>query len=151
MRKRPIIREHPPLIRRVTRRVRFGEVDQIQFMWHGNYASWFEDGRDDMGNHFGITYYDFYFSNVVIPLKSFSLDFIAPLRYNQTYIIESSLLWNEAALLEFEYRILDQDDNCHTKGHTIQLMLDLKENLLLEQPEFYKEFCKRWSQGLLVC
>ncbi len=149
MRRRPQQRAHKPLVQRCTRRVRFGEVDQIRFMWHGHYASWLEDGREDFGNRYGITYFDFYDNNVAIPLKSFNLDFMAPLRFSDTYIIETSLLWNEAALLEFEYRILDQDEKCYTKGHTIQLMLDLEENLLLEQPEFYKNFCQRWAQGLL--
>ncbi len=149
MRKRPEHRAHPPLVRRISRRVRFDEVDQIQYMWHGRYASWLEDGREDMGSHYNISYLDFYGNNVAIPLKTFSLDFSLPLLYNKTYIIESSLLWNEAALLEFEYRILDMDERCHTKGHTVQLMLDLKGNLLLESPAFYKDFCMHWAQGLV--
>ncbi len=149
MRKRHAERTHPPLVRRVTRRVRFDEVDQIQYMWHGRYASWLEDGREDMGAYYDISYLKFYENNVSIPLKHFNLDFLAPLRYNNVYTIESKLLWNEAALLEFEYRILDEQEYCHTKASTIQLMLDLNGKLLLEAPEFYKDFCKRWAQGLL--
>ncbi len=151
MRRRPQQREHAPLVRRITRRVRFDEVDQIQYMWHGRYASWLEDGREDMGAHFAVSYLDFYENNVSIPLKTFHLDFMAPLRYNKIYTLESSLLWNEAALLEFEYRILDADERCCTKATTIQLMLDLEGNLLLEAPAFYREFCSRWARGLLVC
>ncbi len=150
MRKRPTQRAHPPLVRRIERRVRFDEVDQIKYMWHGRYASWLEDGREDMAAHHNVTLFDFFDNEVNIPLKTFTLDFMQPLRYNNTYIIESSLLWNEAALLEFEYRILDQNEVCHTKGHTIQLMLDFNDKLLLEAPEFYKKFCQRWAQGLIA-
>ncbi len=150
MRKRRVQREHPPLFCRTERRVRFDEVDQIKFMWHGHYASWFEDGREAMGVKHNINYFDFYDNNVTIPLKNFTVNFIAPLRYGETYIIESSLLWNEAALLEFEYRILDRQENCLTTGSTIQLMLSLDDKLLLEAPAFYKEFCERWAKGLIA-
>ncbi len=147
MRKRNKEREFAPIVFSRQRRVRFEEVDQIRFMWHGRYASWLEDGREALGREYGISYLTFYDNNVAIPLKTFNLEFFAPLLYNEIYTIESSLLWNEACVLEFDYRILDLDGNVMTKGNTIQLMIDLQGKLLIEAPQFYKDFCKNWKEN----
>ena len=149
MRTRNVTRDFPSINLSLKRRVRFEEVDAITFMWHGRYASWLEDGREEFGRAYDISYEIFYANNVAIPLKTFSLDFIAPLRYNIEYSVETSLLWNEAALLEFEYKIIDCDNNIMTKGSTIQLMTTLQGELLLESPAFYKSFCQRWKQNEL--
>ncbi len=149
MRKRKVEREFPPILHSISRRVRFEEVDQLSIMWHGRYASWFEDGREAMSEEFGISALTFYDNKVVIPLKHFSIDFHAPLLYKKVYTIESSLMWNEAAIIEFEYKILDENNVLMTKGTSIQMMLDLEMNLLIEAPEFYKEFCEKWKKGLI--
>ncbi len=149
MRKRLVERDFAPIVHCIQRNVRFEEVDQLSIMWHGRYASWFEDGREAMSDKFNISTLTFYDHNVVIPLKHFSLEFYAPLLYKQTYTIETSLLWNDAPIIEFDYRILDSNNTVMTSGKTIQMMLDLDMKLLLEAPDFYKEFCENWKNGII--
>ena len=136
-------------MRTIERHVRFEEVDALQYMWHGRYASWLEDGREDFGRHYGISYLDFHAAGVATPLKTLSINFIAPLRYAATYQIETSLLWNEAAVIEFNYRILDDAGSVMTEAETTQLMISLDNELLLSLPGFYKAFCQQWQNGLL--
>ena len=38
--------------------VRFNETDPLGIVWHGNYITYFEDGREAFGRHFGISYLD---------------------------------------------------------------------------------------------
>lgn len=147
MRKKTIVRDYPAITVSIKRRVRFEEVDSISFMWHGRYASWLEDGREALGTNYGISYNDFHANQVQIPLKTFALDFISPLRYSIDYNIITSLLWNEATLLEFEYEILDCEQKIMTKASTIQLMTNQQGKLLLESPNFYKVFCEKWKQN----
>ena len=140
-----------PLCASVPRTVRFEEVDAVRFMWHGRYASWLEDGRDAIGRAYGINYLDFLNSGVVVPLKLFHLDFHHPLLYGQTYTIHAELFWNEAAVLDYEYRIEDAEGLVTTTASTTQLMLDLNGNLLMEPPAFYRDFCDQWRQGKAIC
>ena len=135
-----------PLHACIERSVRFEEVDAMNFMWHGRYASWLEDGREAFGRLHTLSYLDFFQHDVAVPIKLFHLDFHHPLRYAQTYSIHVSLLWNEAAVLDFDYTLTDSDGIVTTSGYTTQLMLSLDGKLLLEQPAFYKEFCARWRQ-----
>jgi acyl-CoA thioester hydrolase len=135
-----------PLHACLERSVRFEEVDAMSYMWHGRYASWLEDGREAFGKLHQLSYLDFFQHGVAVPIKLFHLDFHHPLRYAQTYSIHVSLLWNEAAVLDFEYVLKDGDGAVTTTGYTTQLMIALDGELLLEQPAFYKEFCARWRQ-----
>jgi len=136
----------PPLHVLIERTVRFEEVDSLNFMWHGRYASWLEDGREAFGKLHQLSYLDFFWHGVAVPIKLFHLNFHHPLRYAQTYSIHASLLWNETAVLDFEYVLKDSDGIVTTTGYTTQLMLSLDGELLLEPPSFYKEFCAQWRQ-----
>lgn len=140
-----------PLRVSISRTVRFEEVDAARIMWHGRYASWLEDGREAMGRRYGIGYLDFLEHGVFVPLKLFHLDFRLPMRYGQTYAVRTELLWNEAAVLEYTYCIEDADGRVTTTASTTQLMLGSDGGLLVEAPEFYKNFCARWRQGEIVC
>lgn len=135
-----------PLQACAERRVRFEEVDSLGYMWHGRYASWLEDGREEIGKLHQVSYLDFSRHGVAVPVKLFHLDFRQPLLYAQTYAIHVSLLWNEAAVLDFEYVLTDSAGTVTTTGYTTQLMISLTGELLLEQPAFYKEFCARWRR-----
>ncbi len=139
-----------PLVCRIERRVRFEEVDPLNIMWHGRYASWLEDGREALGKTYGMHYTDFYAHNVVIPLKIFHVDYVQPLQYNQVYTIETSLLWQDAALLEIEYGIYDGADKLMTTAFTTQLMVTKEHELLLEHPPFFQALRERWREGTLT-
>ncbi len=139
-----------PLMCRIERRVRFEEVDPLNIMWHGRYASWLEDGREALGKAYGMHYTDFYAHDVVIPLKIFHVDYVQPLQYNQVYTIETSLLWQDAALLEIEYGIYDAKGKLMTTAFTTQLMVTKEHELLLEHPPFFQALRERWREGTLT-
>ena len=40
--------------------VRFSEVDSMNFVWHGAYALYFEDGREAFGAKYGLGYLDIF-------------------------------------------------------------------------------------------
>ena len=58
-----------PLPIRIRQKVRFEEVDSLGIVWHGRYASYFEDARVAFGEKYGIGYMDFYANGVVAPIK----------------------------------------------------------------------------------
>ncbi len=150
MRKKRMETSLPSLTAEVIRAVRLEEVDALGIMWHGRYPSWFEDGREALGRHYGIHYLDFHAQGVVAPIKKMTMEFIAPLRYGATCSIAASLLWSDAARMDWEYRIFSLPDRrLHTLAQSTQLFVDAAGSLLLDFPPFYKEFRSRWKEGLL--
>ncbi len=139
----------PPLIWSVNRKVRFNEVDPIRVLWHGHYASYFEDGRMAFGEHYGIGYQDFFSAEVVAPIRQMHIDYTAPLRFDEECSITTILFWNDAARLNFEYLIYDNTGKEVTRGYTVQLFLTPSGELYYAKPDFYEDFCIRWKAGKL--
>ncbi|MGE4544464.1 MAG: acyl-CoA thioesterase [Pedobacter sp.] len=133
-----------PLSFTVERRVRFEEVDPLGIVWHGRYASYFEDARVAHGDHFGIGYLDFYKYGITTPIKQFHVDYAQPLIYGETYAIEARLHWTEAARLNYEFFITNATGDLLTRGYSVQLMVDEHRELLVFPPEFYVEFLESW-------
>lgn len=139
----------PPLGVTVERRVRFEETDPLRIVWHGRYASYFEDARHAAGEKYGIGYLDLYENGVVTPIRIMHTDYHRPLRLGDTFFIEGLLHWTEAARINIEYSIRNADGLLCTTGYTVQIMTDCDDNLFLIPPPFYREFCERWRSGQL--
>lgn len=139
----------PPLIARCRRVVRLEEVDALGIVWHGRYPSYFEDGREELGRRFGLSYLEFRAAGVIMPIRSLTLDYLSPLKYLEEVGIETELHWHEAARLNIAYSLFGGDGRLATRGATVQLMVDLNGELLLEAPPFYRDFQQKWREGRL--
>jgi acyl-CoA thioester hydrolase len=147
----PVKPDQPgPLQIQVKRCVRFQEVDSLGIVWHGHYSSYFEDARVALGDSYGIGYLDFYREGIPAPIKKFHVDYLRPLRFKEEITIEAIWHWSEAARINFEYRILNQDLELATTGYTVQLMLDMEYNVLMVAPPFYVAFQDKWKAGEFV-
>ena len=131
----------------IRRPVRFEETDALGIVWHGRFASWLEDGREALNARYGLSYLRFSDAGVLVPIRIFHVDYLRPLRYPHTYTIRTSLLWNEAARIDYEYAILDAQGTTMAEASTTQLMTTLKGDLLLDPPAFFIEFRNRWKNG----
>ena len=135
-----------PLSHKIERKVRFDEMDPLNIMWHGHYASYFEEARVALGAKYSIGYTDFLKVGINIPLRILHIDYLAPLEFGRSYQIEAFLHWNEAARLDFSFNIYG-DDKLKTKGYSVHLMIDEKKGILVSKPPFFEDFCKRWKEG----
>jgi len=138
-----------PLRVSITQKVRFEEVDSLGIVWHGRYASYFEDARVAFGEKHGIGYMDFYENGVVAPIKQMHFDYHQPLRFGDKMTIEAAQHWSEAARLNFDFTLRNDSGELSTTGYTIQMMLDFEENILVVLPPFYRKFLDDWKAGVL--
>ncbi len=147
----PAVTDAPePLCLTLTRRVRFEEVDPMGIVWHGRYPSYFEDGRVALGHKYGVSYSDFIRERIAVPLRQIQIDYHHPLRFDEEFQIRTVLRWSDAARINFEYEIHNNEGRLVSTGCTVQLMLDEDRNVLLTPPPFFAAFLKRWKQGELA-
>lgn len=135
------------LVNRTNFRVRFSEVDSMQIVWHGEYVRYFEDGREAFGRQYGgLGYMEIYNSGYVVPLVKMSLDFKLPLVCGETAIVETRYINCDAAKILFEYTIFRESDmQIVATGESMQVFLNRDNQLELVNPQFYKEWKKRWD------
>jgi acyl-CoA thioester hydrolase len=128
--------------------VRFGEVDSMGLVWHGNYFKYFEDGRESFGAKYKLGYLDVYRYNIMIPIVKVTCDYKKPLVYGDAAIIETRFINSEAAKIQFEYSVYRKSDlELMATGSSMQVFLTPEKELLLTAPEFFIGWKKKW--GLL--
>ena len=138
-----------PLLCTVTRTARFNEADALRIIWHGHYASYFEDARVAFAKLYGITYQQLDAEGLKTPVKQLHVDYHAPLLFDHDYSITAGLFWNEAARMDMEYVIRDMEGNVKARGYTVQMFTSPEGSLCFAKPAFYENFYPRWVAGNL--
>ena len=127
-------------------RVKFNEIDSMRRVWHGSYVSYFEDGRESFGRHFaGIGYEDIVRSGIYAPVVDVHIKYYGPLQLNDVAVVHTRYVHRLGARLDFEYEVRrEPDDKLCATGTTTQLFIDQNEELMLETPEYYLDWQKKW-------
>lgn len=136
-----------PLVATASRRINFEEADILGMVWHGRYASYFEDGRVAFGDAYGLSYQTIWKNKMVAPIAQMHLDYKLPLRIDDTIRIEAALHWTEAARLNFSYTIYNPQGQIATRGYTVQLLTDVEGVVQFYTPDWLREFHNKWRQG----
>ena len=130
-----------------TIRVRFNETDPLGIVWHGNYISYFEEGREDFGRKHGLSYLDVQENGYVTPIVESSSKHLLPLKYGDVAFIETTFIDSVSAKIIFEYKILNPEGQVACTGRTTQVFVDNKGALALNFPNFFKDWKRK--NGLL--
>jgi acyl-CoA thioester hydrolase len=124
-------------------RVRFNETDSLGIVWHGYYITYFEDGREAFGRHYGISYLDVLKNGFTTPIVKSTCEHKLSLRYGDVVKIETTIVDTPAAKMIFSYKIFDTNNEIACIGETVQVFLDNKGELMLTNPPFYEEWKRK--------
>ena len=73
-------------------RVRYGETDQMGYLYYGNYAQYFEVGRVELIRSLGITYKELEeVHGIWLPVVSLEMRFVRPAYYDDLLTVRSEL------------------------------------------------------------
>ncbi len=116
-------------------RVRFHEVDAYGMVWHGHFVAWFEMGRNELTEKFGLGPFQLKGRGLLAPVVHLSCEFKQPARFGETLLLQTSMERTEVAKLIFHYRILHQgEEKTVATGSTTHVLTDLNGNLLYRIP-----------------
>ncbi len=66
-------------------RVRYGETDQMGYMYYGNYAEFYEVGRVEMLRSLDMTYSGMEASGIMMPVLELSCKYLKPALYDEQH------------------------------------------------------------------
>ncbi|MBY0536501.1 MAG: acyl-CoA thioesterase [Chitinophagaceae bacterium] len=72
-------------------RVRYAETDQMNVVYHGNYAQYFEVGRAEAIRKLGFTYKSMEAMGIIMPIVEWSAKFIRPAHYDELLTVKTIL------------------------------------------------------------
>lgn len=127
-------------------RIRFSEIDAMRVVWHGAYAKYFEDAREQFGKDYGLDYLLIERNGFYAPIVDLSFQYRLPLRYGMEPEIVITYRPVEAAKIIFDYEIRGAAcGRVFAAGHSIQVFMDAHYRLVWENPDFYEQWKRRWG------
>src|ERR1700722_17260234 len=101
-------------------RVRYAETDQMNVVYHGNYAQYFEVGRVESIRQLGLSYKDVEASGIIMPVIEWTAKFISPAHYDDLLTIRTSVKkWPEDYRIEFHQEVFNENGKLLTKGNVL--------------------------------
>jgi acyl-CoA thioester hydrolase len=72
-------------------RVRYAETDQMNVVYYGNYAQYFEVGRVESIRSLGVTYKDMEATGVIMPVVEMHVKYLRSAKYDDLLTIKTAL------------------------------------------------------------
>ena len=105
-------------------RVRYGETDQMGYVYYGNYPLYYEVGRTEMLRSLGLTYRAMEEEGVLLPVNSMNIKYIEPARYDDLLTLRVILKELPTAKIHFFYEIFNEQNRLLNTGETILVFVD---------------------------
>jgi len=125
--------------------VRFNEVDSYNIVWHGNYAAYFESGRQAFSNKYGLGQKEMMEEGFYLPLTKLDFEFKSPLLYNDRVNVITSYRDCFEARLLFDYEVYRiSDDKLVCRGTSEQAIVGLDWKIRIFPPPYLVGWKKKW-------
>jgi acyl-CoA thioester hydrolase len=109
-------------------RVRYGETDQMGYMYYGNYAEFFEVGRVEMLRSLGMTYSGMEAEGIMMPVLEMKCKYIKPARYDEEICIKVIMDKMPGVKIHFRYELFNHKDELIHQAETLLAFVNMKTN-----------------------
>jgi acyl-CoA thioester hydrolase len=109
-------------------RVRYGETDQMNVVYHGNYAGYFESARAESIRQMGFTYKEMEAIGIVMPVVELHIKFLRPAHYDDLLTVKTilkELPTNHR--IEFHHEVYNEDEKLLTTGKVVLYFMNIKK------------------------
>ena len=117
-------------------RVRYGEVDQMGFVYYGNYALYFEAARAEIIRDAGYAYNEMEKDGTVMPVVKMTTKYIKPALYEDLIRIETSFhLHTKNTFITFQHKVYNEQNDLLNIGEVTLTFMNPKIGKRVEIPE----------------
>jgi acyl-CoA thioester hydrolase len=117
-----------------TIRVRYGETDQMGYVYYGYYAMYYEVARVESFRQLGLKYKELEEMGVIMPVLENKSKFIAPARYDDLLRIVTTIPEKPGVRIRFQYQIYNEANDLIHEGETMLVFINKKTNRPCRQP-----------------
>ena len=109
-------------------RVRYGETDQMGYMYYGNYAEFYEVGRVEMLRSLGLTYSGMEESGIMMPVLEMHIKYLKPALYDEEITVKVILEKMPGVKIFFKYELFNEKNELINLGETLLVFVNIKTN-----------------------
>src|SRR5664279_4144179 len=117
-------------------RVRYAETDQMNVVYYGNYAQYFEVARAESIRNLGFTYKEMEIAGVMMPVVEMQTKYLRPAHYDDLLTIKTTLreLPTDHRIV-FEHEVFNQEKKLLTMGKVILYFVKIGTFEKTQMPE----------------
>jgi len=116
-------------------RVRYGETDQMGYVYYGFYAMYYEVARVEALRQLGVTYKEIEAMGVIMPVLENKSRYLLPGRYDELLRIVTTIREKPSVRIVFEYDIFNEENKLIHQGETKLAFVDQNTNRPCRPPQ----------------
>lgn len=126
-------------------RVRYAETDQMNVVYHGNYAQYFEVARAECIRENGFTYKQIEELGVIMPIVEINIKFVRPAHYDDLLTIKTTLKELPTSYkMEFHHEVYNEQHKLLTIGKVLLYFIDTSTKEKTTIPQQMLDKVKHW-------
>ena len=121
-------------------RVRYGETDQMNVVYHGNYITYFEVARTESIRELGFTYREMEAMGVDMPVTEIIIRYLRPAHYDDLLTVKTQLrTLPEKHHIDFYQEIFNENGKLITSGKVTLFFLDKETKKRSKMPDILRD------------
>lgn len=120
-------------------RVRYSDTDQMQYVYYGNYATYYEVGRVESLRNLGMTYKELEEMGIIMPVLENHSEFLMPAVYDELLRIEVTIPEKPTVRIRFLYTIYNEQGTLIHRGETLLAFVNQKTGRPCRPPEAFQK------------
>lgn len=125
-------------------RVRYGETDQMGYVYYGNYAQFFEVARVELLRSLGVSYKKLEEMGIILPVLEFSIKYFKPAYYDEILTIKTTVPDMPNVRIKFLYQTYNEDGLLLNEAQTTLVFVLKETGKPVQVPTEVKEVLKNY-------
>ena len=122
------------------KRVRYGETDQMGYLYYGNYAQLYEIGRAEMIRDLGLSYREMEeIHGIMMPVMALQCRFVRPALYDELLAIKTTLRKLPTQFITFHHEIFNEKGKLVNGGNVKLCFVESQTGKTVACPTFLLE------------
>ncbi len=105
-------------------RVRYGETDQMGFVYYGVYAQYYEVGRVELLRSLGISYKEIEAMGFALPVVNLNIKYKKPGLYDDHLTIKTTMKTMPSAKIIFDYETFNESGDLLNTGEVVLVFVN---------------------------
>ena len=107
-------------------RVRYGETDQMSFVYYGVYAQYYEVGRVELLRSLNVSYKSLEELGFALPVVNLKISYKKPAFYDDVLTVRTTIKEIPSARITFYYEILNSKGDLLNTGEVSLVFINIK-------------------------
>jgi acyl-CoA thioester hydrolase len=108
-------------------RVRYGDTDQMGYVYYGNYGYYYEQARAEAIRAAGISYKEIEASGIMMPITRMNIKYIQPAYYDEVLTIKTIIPHIPNRIIIFLYEVFNEKGVLINEGENHLIFLDINQ------------------------